>query len=67
MNIKTPTIRSLFVGVEKRRSLERKHEVFLLYYPSMKQIINKWITEIWGKTYVFRDFDPELHYTYATV
>lgn len=65
MNVKTDNGRSLFISVEQGRSLSRKHEVFLLYYPSMKQLVNKWVTEHWGTTYVFSDYDPNFHTTSA--
>ena len=45
MSLKTHEGQFLLVGVEQERSINRKHEVFLLYYPSMKDIVNKWLTE----------------------
>lgn len=51
----------MFIGVESGKPGQYENDVFLLFFPSMRNTVQKWITTHWGITTTIENTPPSLH------
>lgn len=61
MMLRTPAGHTLFVRVDTGKQGQYENDVFLLYFPSMRNLVYQWINTHWGRTLCVENTPPSLH------